>query len=147
MKTPVASSVWRVISDKRVKVMFTAPTAIRAIKKEDPNGEMIHPFDISCLKYQFLAGERCDVTTLTWTQEKLKVPVIDHWWQTESGWPMTANMVGVDLQPIKAGSAGSPVCGYDIHILNDEGKEVPASTEGYVVIKLPLPPGQLSNLW
>lgn len=147
IRTPDASAFWRVISEHRVKVMFTAPTAIRAIKKEDPNGEMIQPFDISCLKYQFLAGERCDVTTLTWTQEKLKVPVIDHWWQTESGWPMTANMVGVELQPIKAGSAGSPVCGYDIRILNDEGKEVPASTEGYVVIKLPLPPGMLSNLW
>jgi propionyl-CoA synthetase len=94
-----------------------------------------------------LAGERCDVATLNWTQEKLKVPVIDHWWQTESGWPMLANMVGVELQPIKPGSAGFPVCGYDIQILNEDGEEVGAGVEGYVAAKLPLPPGTLINLW
>ncbi|TVZ28305.1 propionyl-CoA synthetase [Gillisia sp. Hel_I_86] len=147
IKTPDASTFWRVISEHNVKVMFTAPTAIRAIKKEDPNGKFLKQFDMSCLKYQFLAGERCDVATLTWTQEKLKVPVIDHWWQTESGWPMLANMVGVQLQPIKPGSASFPVCGYDIQILNEEGKEVEAGVEGYVTAKLPLPPGTLSNLW
>ena len=147
IKTPDASTFWRVISEHKVKVMFTAPTAIRAIKKEDPNGNMLKRYDISCLKYQFLAGERCDVATLNWTEEKLKVPVIDHWWQTESGWPMIANMVGVGLQPIKPGSAGLPVCGYNILILNEEGEEVPSSVEGYVVVKLPLPPGTLSNLW
>jgi propionyl-CoA synthetase len=147
IRTPDASAFWRVISEHNVKVMFTAPTAIRAIKKEDPNAEFLKEFDISCLKYQFLAGERCDVATLNWTQEKLKVPVIDHWWQTESGWPMLANMVGVELQPIKPGSAGFAVCGYDIQILNEEGEEVGAGVEGYVTVKLPLPPGTLINLW
>lgn len=147
IKTPDASTFWRVISEHNVKVMFTAPTAIRAIKKEDPTGHMIKRFDLSCLKYQFLAGERCDVATLNWTEEKLNVPVIDHWWQTESGWPMLANMVGVGLQPVKPGSAGLPVCGYDIQILNEEGEVVEDNVEGYVAVKLPLPPGTLSNLW
>lgn len=147
IKTPDASTFWRVISEHNVKVMFTAPTAIRAIKKEDPTGHMIKRFDLSCLKYQFLAGERCDVATLNWTEEKLNVPVIDHWWQTESGWPMLANMVGIELQPVKPGSAGLPVCGYDIQILNEEGKVVEDNVEGYVAVKLPLPPGALTNLW
>ena len=147
IKTPDASTFWRVISEHNVKVMFTAPTAIRAIKKEDPTGHMLKRYDMSCLKYQFLAGERCDVATLSWTEEKLNVPVIDHWWQTESGWPMLANMVGVGLQEIRPGSAGLPVCGYDIQILNEEGEEVEAGVEGYVTVKLPLPPGTLSNLW
>ncbi|PKV51742.1 propionyl-CoA synthetase [Aquimarina sp. MAR_2010_214] len=147
IKTPDASTFWRVISEHKVKVMFTAPTAIRAIKKEDPDGELIKQFDISCLKYQFLAGERCDIATLRWTENHLKIPIIDHWWQTESGWPMLANMVGLELQEIKPGSAGLPVCGYDIQILNENGKQTPTNTEGYVAIKLPLPPGTLSNLW
>lgn len=147
IKTPDASTFWRVISEHNVKVMFTAPTAIRAIKKEDPTGHMLKRYDMSCLKYQFLAGERCDVATLSWTEEKLKVPVIDHWWQTESGWPMLANMVGVGLQTVKPGSAGFPVCGYDIQILNEEGEETESGVEGYVALKLPLPPGTLSNLW
>ncbi len=147
IKTPDASTFWRVISEHNIKAMFTAPTAIRAIRKEDPEAALLKQFDISCLKYQFLAGERCDVSTLNWTQEKLKVPVIDHWWQTESGWPMVANMVGIDLQEVKPGSAGLPVCGYDIDILNEEGEQVPSSVEGYVAVKLPLPPGTLTNLW
>ncbi|MDN3617934.1 acetate--CoA ligase [Polaribacter undariae] len=147
IRTPDASTFWRVISEHKVKVMFTAPTAIRAIKKEDPNGRMIKKYDLSSLKYQFLAGERCDVATLTWTKEHLKVPVIDHWWQTESGWPMVANMVGVALQEVKPGSASFPVCGYDIQILNEEGEEVASSVEGFVAVKLPLPPGTLMNLW
>ena len=147
IKTPDASTFWRVISEHKVKSMFTAPTAIRAIKKEDPNAELMKPFDMSSFKYLFLAGERCDVATLKWTEQHLNIPVIDHWWQTESGWPMIANMVGVELQDIKPGSAGLPVCGYDIRILNEEGDEVTSSTEGYVAIKLPLPPGTLSNLW
>ncbi|PKG52731.1 acetate--CoA ligase [Olleya sp. 1-3] len=147
IKTPDASTFWRVISEHNVKAMFTAPTAIRAIRKEDPNGHMLKRFDLSCLKYQFLAGERCDVATLKWAEEKLNVPVIDHWWQTESGWPMISNMVGVGLQEIKPGSASLPVSGYDIQILNEEGEEVQSSIEGYVTVKLPLPPGTLSNLW
>lgn len=147
IRTPDASTFWRVISEHQVKVMFTAPTAIRAIKKEDPEGQLLKQFDLSCLKYQILAGERCDVATLTWTEEQLKIPVIDHWWQTESGWPMIANMVGVALQEVKPGSASFPVCGYDIQILNEEGETVDSSVEGYVAVKLPLPPGTLSNLW
>ncbi|MDV7140056.1 acetate--CoA ligase [Maribacter sp. TH_r10] len=147
IRTPDASTFWRVISEHKVKVMFTAPTAIRAIKKEDPEGKMINDYDLSSLKYQFLAGERCDVSTLKWTEDKLKVPVIDHWWQTESGWPMLANMVGVELAKVKPGSATFPVCGYDIQILNEDGEVLGPNSEGYVVVKLPLPPGNLRNIW
>ncbi len=146
-KTPDASTYWRVISEHKVKSMFTAPTAIRAIKKEDPNGRLMKQFDMANFKYLFLAGERCDITTLKWLKEKLRIPVIDHWWQTESGWPMIANMVGLELQKIKLGSSTLPVCGYDIQILDEQGISVPANTEGYVVAKLPLPPGTLTNLW
>lgn len=147
IKTPNASTFWRVISEHQVKVMFTAPTAIRAIKKEDPNGHYIKKYDLSCLKYQFLAGERCDMATLNWTEQHLNVPVIDHWWQTESGWPMLANMVGVEQLPVKPGSATVPVCGYDIQILDEQGHEVAPGVEGYVSVKLPMPPGCLVNLW
>ncbi|WP_298505871.1 acetate--CoA ligase [uncultured Maribacter sp.] len=147
IKTPDASTFWRVISEHQVKVMFTAPTAIRAIKKEDPEGLLIKKYDLSCLKYQFLAGERCDVATLEWIEKHLQIPVIDHWWQTESGWPMLANMVGVELQKVKPGSASLPVCGYDIQILNADGNKVKANEEGFVTVKLPLPPGTLTNLW
>ena len=147
VRTPDASAFWRVISEHKVKVMFTAPTAIRAIKKEDPEGTFIKQFDLSSLKFQFLAGERCDVSTLKWTEKHLKVPVIDHWWQTESGWPMLANPVGTELLEVKPGSAGLPVCGYDIQILNEDGSTAPAGAEGFVAVKLPLPPGNLMNLW
>jgi len=147
IRTPDASTFWRVISEHRVSAMFTAPTAIRAIKKEDPNGNFIKKNDLSCLKYQFLAGERCDAATLQWTQEKLGIPVIDHWWQTESGWAMVANMVGVNLLPVKPGSATLPVSGYDIQILNEQGDILEQDSEGYVAVKLPLPPGTLMNLW
>ncbi|MFD1553443.1 propionyl-CoA synthetase [Putridiphycobacter roseus] len=147
IKTPDASTFWRIIAEHKVKVMFTAPTAIRAIKKEDPNGAFIKAYDLSSLTHQFLAGERCDVTTLNWAKEQLNVPVIDHWWQTESGWPMIANMMGIEDLPVKPGSAGLPVGGYDIKILNDEGEVVATNEPGYVAVKLPLPPGCLSNLW
>ena len=147
IKTPDASTFWRVISEHNVSVMFTAPTAIRTIKKEDPDGEYIKKYDLSSLKYQFLAGERCDAATLLWTKKHLDVPVIDHWWQTESGWPMLANMVGVELLDSKTGSAGKPVCGYDIQILNENGLETKPDEEGYIAIKLPLPPGTLMNIW
>ncbi len=147
IKTPDASTFWRVISEHRVKVMFTAPTAIRAIKKEDPEGKFIRQYDLSCLRTQFLAGERCDAATLAWYNEHIPVPAIDHWWQTESGWPMIANMMGIEFLPIKPGSAGKAVSGYDIRILNDNGEEVGADEEGFVVIKLPLPPGTMLDLW
>jgi propionyl-CoA synthetase len=147
IKTPDASTFWRVIDEHKVNAMFTAPTAIRAIKKEDPNGDFIKKYDLSSLKTQFLAGERCDIATLEWYAEHIPVPVIDHWWQTESGWPMIANMIGVEKLPIKPGSVGKAVCGYDIKIFDEEGTEVGPGQQGYVVIKLPLPPGTLLNLW
>ncbi|CAM3524866.1 acetate--CoA ligase [Flavobacterium gelidilacus] len=147
IKTPDASTFWRVVAEHKVNVMFTAPTAIRAIKKEDPNGDFIKQYDLSSLRTQFLAGERCDVATLEWYQKHIPIPAIDHWWQTESGWPMIANMMGVEYLPIKPGSAGKAVSGYDIKIFNEVGEELGPNEEGYVVIKLPLPPGTLLDLW
>lgn len=147
IKTPDASTFWRVISQHKVKVMFTAPTAIRAIRKEDPEGEFLKGYDISSLKTQFLAGERCDMATLNWLEGHLNIPVIDHWWQTESGWPMLANMTGVELLPIKPGSATKPVCGYDIQVLAEDGSHCNPNEEGYVAVKLPLPPGCLPTLF
>lgn len=147
IRTPDASTFWRVIAEHKVNVMFTAPTAIRAIKKEDPNGEFIKQYDLSSLRIQFLAGERCDVATLDWYREHIPVPVIDHWWQTESGWPMIANMMGVEYLPIKPGSVGKAVTGYDIRIFGENGQELGPNEEGYVVVKLPLPPGTLMDLW
>ncbi len=147
IKTPDASTFWRVLSQHKVRAMFTAPTAIRAIKKEDPDGDCIKKYDLSNLKYQFLAGERCDTATLSWTQKHLNIPVIDHWWQTESGWPMLANMTGVELLPTVQGSAGKPVCGYDIQVLREDGEQAVPGEEGYIAVKLPLPPGMLLTIW
>lgn len=148
VRTPDASSFWRVISEHKVNVMFTAPTAIRAIKKEDPEGRLFFKYDLTSLKYQFLAGERCDVSTLNWLQKHLQIPVIDHWWQTESGWPMVSNMVGYgDPIHIKPGSVSNPVCGYNLKILREDGSEANPNEGGYVSIKLPLPPGTTPNLW
>lgn len=147
IKTPDSSTFWRMIEEHKVEVMFTAPTAIRAIKKEDPTGEFIKKYDLSSLKTQFLAGERCDVATLEWYQEQVPVPAIDHWWQTETGWPIVANMMGIEYLPIKPGSVGKAVCGYDIKIFGENGTELSPNEEGYVVIKLPLPPGTLLDLW
>ncbi|SHM06361.1 AMP-binding protein [Flavobacterium xinjiangense] len=147
IKTPDASAFWRIIEEHKVNTMFTAPTAIRAIKKEDPNGDFIKKYDLSSLKTQFLAGERCDVATLEWYLEHIPVPAIDHWWQTESGWPMIANMMGVEYLPIKPGSVGKAVCGFDITIFDEKGTELGPNEEGYVVLKLPLPPGTLMDLW
>jgi propionyl-CoA synthetase len=127
--------------------MFTAPTAIRAIKKEDPNGLLIKKYDVSCLRTQFSAGERCDKATLAWFQEHVGVPAIDHWWQTESGWPMLATMATDPTMDIVFGAAGKPVFGYDIQIVNEQGEAVAHHEEGFVVVKWPLPPGTLSNLW
>lgn len=149
IKTPDASTFWRVISEHQVNVMFTAPTAIRAIKKEDPDGRHIQAYNVTkILRYQFLAGERCDAATLEWLQEKLNIPVIDHWWQTESGWAMLATLMGTDNPPpIKVGSAGHPVPGYDLHILRENGSKAEPDEEGLVCVKLPLPPGCLPTLW
>ncbi len=147
IKTPDAGAFWRIIEEYKVNVLFTAPTAIRAIKKEDPEGALRKPYDLSSLRYLFLAGERCDVATLHWAEQLLNKPVIDHWWQTESGWPMLANSVGMELLPVKPGSVTKPVCGYDIRIVDAAGNRLPNGEEGIVVIKLPLPPGNLPNLW
>jgi acyl-coenzyme A synthetase/AMP-(fatty) acid ligase len=147
VRTPDAGAFWRVLQEYKVSVFFTAPTAFRAIRKEDPSGEMKQSYDTSSLRYMFLAGERCDVATLEWVKNTLQVPVIDHWWQTESGWPMLANMAGIQLMEVKPGSAGKPVCGYDIQILDAEGNELPPNEEGTVAVRLPLPPGTLPNLW
>ena len=145
--TPDPGAFWRVISQHHVSVLFTAPTAFRAIKRDDPNGDFIRKYDLSHFRYLFLAGERCDPDTLLWAQSKLGVPVIDHWWQTETGWPIAANCVGLGIDPIKPGSCTKPVPGYDVRILDDMQREVPAGTIGNVAIKLPLPPGCLPTLW
>ncbi|MEM6298858.1 MAG: propionyl-CoA synthetase, partial [Bacteroidota bacterium] len=147
IKTPDAGTFWRIIAENKVKVMFTAPTAIRAIKKFDPEGEFIKKYDLSSLKTFFLAGERCDPTTLEWLTAQLQIPVIDHWWQTESGSPMIANMMGIEPQPIKVGSSALPVSGYDVQVLSASGKELSAHEEGAIAIKLPLPPGCLTTIW
>jgi propionyl-CoA synthetase len=145
--TPDAGVYWRVISQHRVCSMFTAPTAFRAIKREDPAGTLIGKYDLSAFRTLFLAGERTDPDTLRWAETRLNVPVIDHWWQTETGWPITANCVGIDKVPVKPGSAGKPVAGWDVQVLDGSGAPVTAGEIGSIVCKLPLPPGALSTLW
>ena len=145
--TPDPGAFWRVISEHKVKVLFTAPTAIRAIKREDPRGEFIKRYELSHLKYLFIVGERLDPDTYYWVSDLLKKPVIDHWWQTETGWPAASNCMGLEPFPIKAGSATKPVPGYQVEILNNEGGVLPPETEGIIAIKLPLPPGSLTTLW
>jgi propionyl-CoA synthetase len=127
--------------------LFTAPTAFRAIKREDPNGEFIRKYDLSGFRTLFLAGERCDPDTLLWAEKQLGVPVIDHWWQTETGWPIGANCIGLGMLPVKPGSCTKPVPGYDVRVLGEDGKELPCDQIGSLVIKLPLPPGCLPTLW
>ncbi|MEN8131077.1 MAG: propionyl-CoA synthetase [Pseudomonadota bacterium] len=145
--TPDAGAFWRVISEHDVNVLFTAPTAFRAIKKEDPQGELLKKYDLSGFRSLFLAGERCDPDTLEWAQNQLGVPVIDHWWQTETGWAIAANCMGLGALPFKAGSPTKPVPGYDVQVLDTDGHQVPNSEMGNIVIKLPLPPGCLPTLW
>ena len=145
--TPDAGTFWRVISEHKVNTMFTAPTAIRAIKKEDPNGELIKKYDLSHYKKQFLAGERCDVATLDWFDEHIGIPAVDHWWQTESGSPMLGLLTYFDDFKIKRASAGKPIPGYDIKVFDENGYELDAHHEGYLVIKLPLAPGAMKGIW
>ena len=145
--TPDPGAFWRVISQHKVNALFTAPTALRAIKKEDPNGEYLKEHDLSSFRYLFLAGERLDPDTYYWASDLLKRPVIDHWWQTESGWAMATNYMGLETFPIKAGSPTKPAPGYDIQVLDDDGKILPPETEGIIAVKLPLPPGNLPTLW
>jgi propionyl-CoA synthetase len=145
--TPDAGAYWRVVAEHKVNALFTAPTALRAIKKEDPAGALIPRYDLGSLRTLFLAGERCDPDTVQWAEQKLGVPVIDHWWQTETGWPVAANCRGLTPLPVKPGSASVPVPGYDVRVLDDAGNPVAAGTIGNIVIRLPLPPGSLPTLW
>ncbi len=145
--TPDAGTFWRVVRDHKVKVLFTAPTAFRAIRREDPEGDYIARYNTSSLEALFLAGERADTETLKWAEQKLKVPVVDHWWQTETGWPVAANTVGLGLMPVKHGSAARPMPGYAIDVLDDAGHPASAGALGNVVVKLPLPPGCLTTFW
>jgi propionyl-CoA synthetase len=145
--TPAPGAFWRVIAEHGVKVLFTAPTAFRAIKKEDPEGSYLRAHDLSRFQYLFLAGERLDPDTYHWASRLLGVPVIDHWWQTESGWPMAANCMGIEPLPAKPGSPSRPVPGYDVRILGEQGEPLGPGDEGAVAVRLPLPPGTLSTLW
>lgn len=147
VRTPDAGTFWRVIADHRVKTFFVAPTAFRAIKKEDPECQLLRHYDVSSLEYLFVAGERCDAPTWHWLNEHLDVPVIDHWWQTETGWSICANMAGYGLKPMKAGSLTLPVPGYDVKIFTDDGAEAPPNEDGHVVVAEPLPPGSLPTIW
>jgi propionyl-CoA synthetase len=145
--TPDPGAFWRVISQHGVKTMFTAPTAFRAIKKEDPQGEYIKKYDLSGFRYLFLAGERLDPDTYHWAHNLLQKPVIDHWWQTETGWPIAANCMGIESFPIKPGSCTKPVPGYNVQIIDNMGRKLVPKEEGLVVVQLPLPPGTLPSLW
>lgn len=147
--TPDAGTFWRVIQDHKVKALFTAPTAFRAIKQHDHGAKLLANYDLSNFKTLFLAGERADPDTIIWAQDALKVPVIDHWWQTESGWPIGANCMGYGMKPVKLGSPTLPVAGYDIRIIDEEDacSEKATGDIGVIAIKLPLPPGTLPTLW
>jgi len=145
--TPDPGAFWRVISQHRVSVFFTAPTAIRAIKRDDPTGEHVRRYDLARFRTFFLAGERCDPDTLHWAEQQLGVPVIDHWWQTETGWPIGVNCVGLGMLPVKPGSCAKAVVGYDVRVLGEDGQELPPGQTGNIVIRLPLPPGCLPTLW
>lgn len=145
--TPDAGVFWRVIAEHQVSTMFTAPTAFRAIKREDPDGKLLKQYDLSNFRTLFLAGERTDPDTLHWAEDMLKVPVIDHWWQTETGWAMGANCIGIEMLPVKPGSPTRPVPGYDIQILDGKGKRLPAGKMGAICVKLPLPPSGFPTLW
>jgi propionyl-CoA synthetase len=145
--TPDPGAFWRVISQHGISTMFTAPTAFRAIRQQDPHGEHIGKYDLSHFRALYLAGERCDPDTLAWAQDKLKVPVIDHWWQTETGWAIAANCLGIESLPVKPGSPTRGVPGWDLRVLDADGNEVAPGTIGAIVAKLPLPPGTFPTLW
>ncbi len=145
--TPDPGAFWRVVEEHRVSVLFTAPTAIRAIRKEDPDAEYVRKYDLSSLQALFLAGERCDPDTLHWAEDTLNVPVIDHWWQTETGWSICANCLGIEQLPVGPGSPARPVPGYTVVALDDKGNAVPSGDVGALVIESPLPPGTFTSLW
>jgi propionyl-CoA synthetase len=145
--TPDAGAFWRVVSQYGVCTLFTAPTAFRAIRQQDPEGALIGDYDLSRFRTLFLAGERCDPETLTWAQEQLGVPVIDHWWQTETGWPIAANCLGIEPMPVVPGSPTRAVPGWDLRVLDGEGQEQPRGETGALVVRLPMPPGSSPTLW
>ncbi|MEO0909032.1 MAG: AMP-binding protein, partial [Pseudomonadota bacterium] len=145
--TPDAGTFWRIISEHKVEVLFTAPTAFRAIKGQDPNGDFIKKYDLSHFRILFLAGERADPDTIHWAEDKLGVPVIDHWWQTETGWTIAGNPMGLGQLPIKYGSPTVPMPGYAMEVLSDEGEQLQPNELGNIVVKLPLPPGAFPTLW
>jgi len=145
--TPDAGAFWRVIAEHGISVMFTAPTAFRAIKREDPDGTLIRKYDLSKFRALFLAGERADPPTVAWAEQQLRVPVIDHWWQTETGWPITANCLGLEPMPVKHGSSTKPAPGWDLRVLGLDGHEMKRGEIGALCLKLPLPPGALPTLW
>ncbi|MFT4085154.1 MAG: acetate--CoA ligase [Nocardioides sp.] len=145
--TPDAGQFWRVVQQHRAVALFTAPTAFRAIRREDPAGALVEGYDVSSLRHLFLAGERLDPETLAWARETLGVPVVDNWWQTETGWPIVANPAGLGLMPVKPGSPTVPMPGWDVQVLDEAGNQVPPGEDGAIVIRLPLPPGSLVTLW
>ena len=145
--TPDSGQFWRVASECGAKSLLAAPTAVRAIRKKDPHGTFLDRYDLSALRYLFLVGERLDPETYRWAKELLGVPVIDHWWQTETGWPVVANPAGIELLPVKQGSPGRPLPGWDVRILSEDGTPAPVGEDGNMVIKLPMPPGALLTLW
>jgi propionyl-CoA synthetase len=145
--TPDAGAFWRVISEHGVSTLFTAPTTFRAIRQQDPDGEQIGRYDLSGFRALFLAGERCDPETLRWAEEKLGVPVIDNWWQTETGWPIASNCLGIEPLPVVPGSPTRAVPGWDVRILDDQGQELPSGQIGALAVKLPMPPGASPTLW
>jgi propionyl-CoA synthetase len=145
--TPDAGAFWRVIAEHGVQLLFTAPTAFRAIRRDDPDAEHVRRHDLSRFRALFLAGERADPATIAWAEQALGVPVIDHWWQTETGWPMAANCLGIERLPVVPGSPSRAVPGYDVRVLGEDGREVPRRQTGAICVKLPLPPGALPTLW
>jgi propionyl-CoA synthetase len=147
VRTPDAGAFWRVLSEHKVKSFFVAPTAFRAMKKEDPDCALLEKYDISSLEYQFVAGERLDPPTYHWLNEHLGVPIIDHWWQTETGWSICANMAGIELLECKAGSCTLPAPGWDLRILDEAGQELGPNQEGAIVIKEPMPPSSFPTVW
>lgn len=147
VRTPDAGAFWRVCEEYDVKVLFSAPTAFRAIKKEDPEGKLLANYDLSNLRTIFMAGERLDPPTYHWTMDVTGKPVIDHWWQTETGWAICGNMTGIETLPPKAGSATVPISGFNVQILDPDGNELPAGEQGAIALKLPLPPSCLPTVW
>jgi propionyl-CoA synthetase len=145
--TPDAGAFWRVIAEHGVCTLFTAPTAFRAIRQQDPEAEHLARYDLTGFRALFLAGERCDPETLRWAEEKLGVPVIDHWWQTETGWAMAANCLGIERLPVVPGSPTRAVPGWDLRVMDNDGAELPAGETGALVVKLPMPPGSSPTLW